>query len=87
MAEEFEIPSCVRGYHIYEHIWVAAIGEGLDCAREPYNATDRYAVAVMKDGAVVGHLPKRISRACSLFLLRGGSTLCTVVGGDATHLI
>lgn len=78
---EFEISSCVRGYHVYRHIWAAAVGEELECAREPTNASDRYSVAVIKDGVIVGHLPKRISRVCSLFLRRGGSILCTVVGG------
>ena len=52
-------------------IWTAAVGEVLMCAREPTNDKDRYAVAVMKDGTIVEHLPKRISRVCSLFLLRG----------------
>ena len=28
------------------------------CVREPRNAHDRYAVAVEKDGTVIGHLPK-----------------------------
>ena len=25
----------ISGYHIYEHIWEATIGEVLDCRREP----------------------------------------------------
>ena len=50
-------------------------------SQQNFNDKDRYAVAVLKDGSIVGHLPKRISRVCSLFLLRGGSILCTVVGG------
>ena len=81
MAEEYEVSCCVRGYHVYHHIWAAAVGEELICEREPTNDKDRYAVAVLKDGSIVGHLPKRISRVCSLFLLRGWSILCTVVGG------
>lgn len=80
-SEEFEVPCSVRGYHVYHHIWAAAVGEVLNCDREPTNDKDRYAVAVVKDGTIVGHLPKRISRVCSLFLLRGGNILCTVVGG------
>ena len=31
MACETEMASCVRGYHIYKDIWVAAIGEVLVC--------------------------------------------------------
>lgn len=73
MSEELEINSCVRGYHVYQSIWTPVVGEGLDCVREPTNDIDRYAVMVVKDGTTVGHLPKKISRTCSLFLLRGGS--------------
>lgn len=80
MSVELEISSCIRGYHVYQHIWTAVTGQGLDCAREPTNSNDRYAVAVINHGTVVGHLPKKISRICSLFLMRGGSILCTVVG-------
>ena len=31
-------------YHVYQRIWEAAIGEVLDCDREPDNAVDHYAV-------------------------------------------
>ena len=79
--DEYEVSCCVRGYHVYQSIWAAAVGEVLMCEREPTNEKDRYAVAVVKEETVVGHLPKRISRVCSLFLLRGGTILCTVVGG------
>ena len=34
----------VQGYHVYQRIWDAAIGEVLDCDREPDNAVDHYAV-------------------------------------------
>ena len=40
----------MRGYHVYNDIWEAAVGETLVCVREPRNAHDRYAVAVEKDG-------------------------------------
>ena len=34
----------VPGYHVYQRIWDAAIGEVLDCDREPDNAVNHYAV-------------------------------------------
>ena len=77
---EWEADSCVRGYHLYESIWAAALGERIGCEREPLNANDRYAVALKKDGAVIGHLPQKISRICSLFIRRGGTIECTVTG-------
>ena len=50
------------------------------CIREPLNVNDRYAVALKKDGAVVGHLPQKISRICALFIRRGGTIECIVTG-------
>ena len=78
--EEVEIPCCVRGYHVYKVIWAAAIGEEVECRREPTNFHDRYAVAVIKDGNTIGHLPRKLSKICSLFLKRGGYIRCHVIG-------
>ena len=71
---------CVRGYHVYERIWSVTIGEELLCEREMDNERDRYAVAVIKDGVIIDHLPRKISRICSLFLRRGGSIVCRISG-------
>ena len=76
----FTVESCVRGYHIYKDIWDATIGEELQCARESNNSNDRYAVAVRKNNAVVGHVPRKISRVCALFLERNGAITCTITG-------
>ena len=79
--EEFGIDCCIRGYHVYKEIWRAAIGEELECDREPENSCDRYAVCVKRSGVVIGHFPRKLSRVCSLFLRRGGVISCTVTGG------
>ena len=76
----YERVLCIRGYHVYQAIWTAAIGEVLPCVRELTNTEDRYAVAVQRSGITVGHLPKKVSRICSLFLRRGGYIHCTVSG-------
>ena len=78
---EFRMDSCIRGYHVYEEIWTAVFGEQLYTEREIGNVVDRYAVAVKKDsGETVGHLPKKISRMCSMFMQEGGEILCIVIG-------
>ena len=77
---ELERRCCIRGYHCYQPIWTAAVGEQFPCIREPFNVMDRYAVAVKKDGIVIGHLPKKVSRICSLFLRRERTIRCTVTG-------
>ena len=79
---EFAVSSCIRGYHVYDTMWTAILGEELLCEREPGNVMDRYAVAAKKPalGVIVGHLPKKISRHCSIFILRGGAIKATVTG-------
>ena len=47
----FEIEAMVR-------VWNASLGEQLHCSREPENPHDLYAVAVLKSGVVVCHLPR-----------------------------
>ena len=65
---------------IYKDIWDAIIGEMLQCERELDNESDRYAVAIKKDGTIIGHLPRVISQACSLFLRRGNFISCLATG-------
>ena len=72
---------CIRGYHVYEEIWTAVFGEELNTERKIGNIVDRYAVAVKKDsGETIGHLPKKISRMCSMFIQEGGEISCIVIG-------
>ncbi len=56
------------------------VGEQLQCKREVSNVKGRYAIAVVIDEIVVGHLPMVISLACSLFIRRG-IIKCEVTGG------
>ena len=77
--EELRRESCIRGHHIYKEIRNPCLGEVLQCERNPHNVMDRYSVAVKK-GVVVGHLPRKVSRLCSLFLRRGGTIDCIVTG-------
>ena len=76
----FQKESCIRGYHIYRKLWDAVVGEELKYQRECGNATDMYAVAVVKDSTIVGHLPRKISRIYTLFIRRGGVINCRVTG-------
>ena len=78
--ETQEIECCIRGYHVYQDIWEAAVDEELVCRPERSNAHDRYAVAVMKNDLVVGHLSSKFSRLYTLFMRRGGVILCRVTG-------
>ena len=64
-------------YHILQ-VWAAAVGKELVCERETDNSYDLYAVAVKRMGNIIGHLPRKLSKLCSLFLRRGGAMVCLV---------
>ena len=55
--------------YVYKDIWRSTIGEHLICEREMLNSTNRYAIAVLKDDVIIGHLPRVLSQICSLFIL------------------
>ena len=76
----FEKNSVVRGHYHYQRVWTPEIGEYLVCERESTNLTDRYAVAVVKDNVIVGHLPRAQSKIYSLFLFRNSTIDCIVIG-------
>ena len=75
-TETLSVEAMVRGYHVYQDIWDTALGEQLSCKREPGNRKDPFAVAVVRALVTVGHVPKKISSVCSMFLLRGGTIHC-----------
>ena len=52
----------------------------LECVREKSNAVNWYAVAVLKDDTIVGHLLKTSARIYSLFLRRGVVIWCRIAG-------
>jgi len=78
--ESFSVEAMVRGYHIYQSVWEASVGERLNCIRQVGNHSDTFAVAVVKANDTVGHLPRKISSICSIFLRNGGAILCEVTG-------
>ena len=82
MAMTFRIESTVRGHHVYKAAWSPYIGEELPVQREVNNIHDDFAVAVLKNGNTVGHVPREISRVCWYFLHKSGSEMTCIVNGD-----
>lgn len=63
-----EYPDNLHGLH---HLWITGAGPELVLVREPDNAYDANAVAVVCDGAVVGHLPASMAARMAPELDRG----------------
>ena len=79
-SDSYEKTSVIGGHHIYKSVWIPFIGEELVVEAEDGNEHDKNAVAVMKDGCVVGHVPRCISRVSWFFLKCGGRILCRFTG-------
>ena len=77
---QYQKAPCVRGYYVYKGIWEAAVGETVVYVLEPGNFHVRNAVAVEKDGRIIGYLPQNISPVRALFLKIDGPVRCTVTG-------
>ena len=58
----------------------------LACQRKTRNTHDPLAVKVVKSGSIVGHLPKKISSTCSLFIRRGGVITCKITDPQKRYL-
>ena len=54
---------CICGYHLC-HIWTTVV-ESLACERKPFNSSDAYAAAVLKDD-VIGHISRHLSHCLHL---------------------
>ena len=55
--------SFVRGYHDYCREWTVTVEEVLSLKQESENGHDNFAVTIIKNDRVVGHVPKTVSRA------------------------
>ena len=64
----FQLEGVVRGHHIYKNVWTPAIGEHLSLQQEPDNSYDSFAVTVMKEGDVVGRVPRELSYSFTSFI-------------------
>ena len=76
--EEYEVESCMREYHSYGNIWTPSVEDLLSCGQESENPNDLYAVAIKNGTNVIGHVPRKLLAACSLFLLFGGTINCEI---------
>ena len=91
LLKEYKLSSHVRGYHAYMTIWEPKNGEFLETRLESENELDKYAVAVIKNSVVVGHLAKgktgRFAKTISFFLRASNDNSCKVeVTGKRVNL-
>ena len=76
----FVLNSVVRGHHVYKCIWTPSVGEKLPLVTEVGNLHDKYAVCIKKDGKIVGHVPRGISKTVWYFINHNGIGICEITG-------
>ena len=81
-ANSFSFNSYARGYHPYLKICNLVGGEVLVCTRETDNPHDNYAVSIIRNSYVVGHVPLGLSKSFSNFLPPPASTMLCIVTGN-----
>ena len=77
---DYEIYSMVRGHHVYKTVWTPVIEEQLYLEQEYSNPYDDFAVAVIKDHQIVGHIPENFAMITWHFISHGGSVYCRITG-------
>ena len=76
-ANFFSFNSYARGYQAYMKIWNPVDGEVLVCTQETNNLHDSYAVSIIPNSYVVGHVPLGLSK--TNFLSLPASTMLCIV--------
>ena len=74
--ETHTFSSVIRGHHVYKETWTPHapyISEELTTNVEEENLFDRHAITVLKNGEIVGHMPRKIAQLSWFFVKRGGS--------------
>ena len=80
MEEQLLKESVIRGHHVYKDIWIPVIGQQLCVLSEHNNPHHKRAVAVYKDGVIVGHVPRELSKTFWFFIKHDGKVECEVTG-------
>lgn len=65
--ESFQLESSVRGHHGFKSTWTPVVRQLLQVQAKAVNSHDAYAMAVILNNAVVGHLPRKFSRIAFFF--------------------
>ena len=52
---EFSFAAAIRGYHVYQRVWLPHLGQRLKAGRELGNTEDRFAIAVYSLGEHSDH--------------------------------
>ena len=66
---QYDLNSFVRGFHAYMDIWTPKVGGENFCLNpENENQHDKFAVAIVLEERIVGHVPEKLSKIFHRFM-------------------
>ena len=68
------------GHHVFKDIWSPFVGEILNVQQEVHNAKYRFAVVVVKNETIIGHVPREVLLLFWYFIEHDGTITCEVIG-------
>ena len=75
----------VYSHHVYKAMWSPYIGKELLVECEVDNIQDDFALIILKNGTIMGHVIQEISRVCWYFLRKvqnNGSEMTCILSGN-----
>jgi len=60
--DSLQVDSDMLGHHVYKNVWTPYVGKVLLVEHEDDNPEDCFAVAILKSGGIVGHVPHEMPR-------------------------
>ena len=80
--KQYDLDFFVRGYHVYIDIWIPKVGDENFCLKsENENQHDTFAVAIVLEERIVGHVPENLSEIFHQFMKISNCTIgCKVTG-------
>ena len=79
--------AAIRGFHYYQRVWSPKENEELNCLHEQGNAVDIFAIkTICRNGKIVGHLPREISRITKFILGRGARVNAVLTSNHSRRL-
>ena len=84
--KQCDLDSFVRGYHAYTGIWKPKVGNENFCLKsENKNQHDKFAVDIVLEERIVGHVPKNLSKIFHQFMKIPNCTIKWKVTGKSVN--
>jgi len=80
MPAPFSFESFMKAFHVYKAMWTPLLNAEHSTQQEHGHTEDQYAVAIINNNVVVGHVLKELSQTFWFFIERRGEISSKITG-------